>query len=154
MKPAVHASCVVLGTAGLLLRGVSGSGKSTLAEALIEDARTKGSFAALVADDRVDLRAADGRLLAAAPEAISGKLEVRGFGIAGMAFLPRARIHLIVDLRPFETLERFPLRSVRQDVVEGIPLPHVTCPENDVLIGERLIRWALRTCFPNGPDYI
>ncbi|MBN9672878.1 HPr kinase/phosphorylase [Roseibium aggregatum] len=153
-EPAVHASCVVLGAIGVLIRGVSGSGKSLLAETLIEEARSKGNFAALVADDRVVLTAVGDRLLAAVPQAISGQLEVRGFGIAGMAYLPRARVHLIVDLKPLETIERLPETPVGLEAVENIPLPHVICPKNETVIGRRLIRWAIRTGYPDAPDYI
>src|SRR4029077_15340497 len=85
----VHASAVLVGPRAVLIRGPSGSGKSRLALELIEMART-GSlpFARLVADDRVHLEAAHGRLLARPAEALAGLIEVRGGGLLRLA--PRA----------------------------------------------------------------
>ena len=70
----IHATCIVLADAatafkapkdaGVLLLGESGSGKSDLALRLME----RG--AKLVADDRVELFARDGLLMARAPETI------------------------------------------------------------------------------------
>ena len=57
----VHATCVALDGAGVLLRGPSGSGKSDLALRLIDGG------ARLVADDQVALSAEAGRLVARAP---------------------------------------------------------------------------------------
>ena len=54
---ALHATAVVVGESGVLLRGPSGAGKSSLALALIWAARERAGFAALVADDRVFARA-------------------------------------------------------------------------------------------------
>ena len=64
--PTVHASAVLIGSRAMLIRGPAGSGKSRLALALIgRRRRAHPSFARLVADDRVELTAAHGRLLAA-----------------------------------------------------------------------------------------
>ncbi|WP_040850329.1 HPr kinase/phosphorylase, partial [Nitrospirillum viridazoti] len=73
----VHATCVSVGGAGVLLRGASGSGKSDLALRLVD------AGALLVADDQVAL-AADPTatlLTATAPERLAGLIEVRGLGI-------------------------------------------------------------------------
>jgi serine kinase of HPr protein (carbohydrate metabolism regulator) len=88
----VHASCVAIGGRGVLLRGPSGSGKSDLALRLID----RG--AVLVSDDYTHLTAADGRLLAAAPERIAGCIEVRGIGIVPMEAAQNATVCLVVDL--------------------------------------------------------
>jgi serine kinase of HPr protein (carbohydrate metabolism regulator) len=87
---------VLVGRGAVLIRGPSGSGKSRLALALIEAGVIP--FARLVADDRVNLFAASGRLLAAAPESIRGKIEVRGFGVRELACEPLALVQLVVDL--------------------------------------------------------
>ena len=51
--PTVHATAIVIGETGVLIRGRSGSGKSSLALALVARVRLAGGFAAFVADDRV-----------------------------------------------------------------------------------------------------
>ncbi|MBE0533064.1 MAG: HPr kinase/phosphatase C-terminal domain-containing protein [Rhodospirillales bacterium] len=98
----VHASCVAMDGLGVLIRGKAGSGKSDLAARLIDqDGR-------LVADDRVDLAAREGALIASAPAAIAGLLEVRGVGILRMAHLTEATIGLIVDMVGPDDVERVP----------------------------------------------
>ncbi len=71
----VHATAVAIEGEAVLLRGPSGSGKSDLALRLIDGG------AQLVADDQTLLRRAGGRVLASAPPAIAGLLEVRGVGV-------------------------------------------------------------------------
>jgi serine kinase of HPr protein (carbohydrate metabolism regulator) len=94
----IHASCVVVGERGLLIRGTSGSGKSTLARELVAHAARGGLFAAHVADDRTRLQAIHGRILARPVPEIGGKLEVRGLGILPVPHEPAAVIHLVIDL--------------------------------------------------------
>ena len=50
----IHATVVLVGEAGVLIRGASGSGKSALALALMSEAGRRGLFARLVGDDRGD----------------------------------------------------------------------------------------------------
>ncbi len=88
----VHASCVEIGTFAVLLRGPSGSGKSDLALRLIDQG------ARLVADDYVELSVRQGRLYAAPPETLAGKLEVRGVGVVNLNHVNRARVGLVCDL--------------------------------------------------------
>lgn len=64
MSEAVHASAVLVGERGVLIRGVSGAGKSLMALALVGRVRREGGFAALIADDRVWLDVASDRLIA------------------------------------------------------------------------------------------
>ena len=71
----VHASCVDIAGAGVLLVGASGAGKSDLALRLI----VEGAW--LVSDDQTVLDADGARWVARAPETIAGLLEVRGGGI-------------------------------------------------------------------------
>ena len=77
---------------GVLLTGRSGAGKSDLALRLI------GRGAELVADDRTDLFLDRGKLLAKAPAAIAGLLEVRGVGILALPWTAKAPIGLVVRL--------------------------------------------------------
>ncbi|PSJ39880.1 HPr kinase/phosphorylase [Allosphingosinicella deserti] len=88
----LHASCVAIEGRAVLVAGRSGSGKSDLALRLID----RG--ARLVSDDYTELCARDGRLLAAAPERIAGKLEVRGIGIVDLEPLAHVPVALLVDL--------------------------------------------------------
>ncbi len=104
----MHASCVAIGAAGVLLLGRSGAGKSDLALRLIDDG------ARLVADDRVLLSLRRGALWARAPETIRGLLEIRGVGIVALGARAEARIALAVELGREDT--RLP------------PLRHYTAP--------------------------
>jgi len=88
----MHATCVALGGAAVLLRGPAGAGKSDLALRLIE------AGARLVADDQVELAAEGGRLVARAPAAIAGMMEVRGVGLVPMAAAAAAPVALVADL--------------------------------------------------------
>lgn len=97
-----HATCVDIDGAGVLLRGPSGSGKSDLALRLIEGG------ARLVADDRVELTPAGGRVIASAPAALRGRIEVRGLGIVTVDAIPETSIDLVVDLVAPEEVERVP----------------------------------------------
>lgn len=98
----IHGTCVLLSGIGLLLRGRSGSGKSDLALRLIDGG------ARLIADDRVELWMEDGRLMAKAPQALAGLLEVRGVGILPVPAAPEAPVGLVVDLVERDRVERLP----------------------------------------------
>src|SRR3954468_8402537 len=104
----IHATCVVIGEAGILIRGASGAGKSSLAGALIAGAALAGRFGRLAGDDRVgieavngglggEIEALNGRLVARPVKPIEGRLEVRGVGIVGLAHEPAAVVRLVVD---------------------------------------------------------
>lgn len=88
----IHATCVAIGTRGVLLTGKSGCGKSDLALRLIDG----GAW--LVADDRTLLFMAHGALHAMAPDSIKGLLEIRGLGIVTMPGRPQVKIALVVRL--------------------------------------------------------
>lgn len=127
----VHGTCVALGRTAALLRGLSGSGKSDLALRFLFLAR-RGPAALeppiLVADDQVRLTRDGTRLMARAPEAIRGKLEVRGIGIVEVKSLPEAELALVVDLVPPEEMERLPEGDAAASLL-GVELPLVRlCP--------------------------
>jgi HPr kinase/phosphorylase len=111
----VHASCIEIAGAGVLLRGPSGSGKSDLALRLIDHG------ARFVGDDRIDLAAEDGALIARAPSTIAGKIEIRGIGILALPSVARSRVRLAVDLVSPSALERLP--EPRHCTYLGIELP-------------------------------
>ena len=122
MAETLHATAVLAGVNGLLIRGPSGSGKSSLALALIE----RG--ARLVADDRVHVAACNGRLVAAAPAKISGRLELRGRGLIDV---PRERncvLRLVVDIVSADALERMPEDDQFTAMLLGIALPRQPVP--------------------------
>ena len=78
----VHATAVVYGESGVLILGPSGSGKSALALALMARARSVGAFAALIGDDRVYVREAEGgRILVSGAASTAGIIERRTVGL-------------------------------------------------------------------------
>jgi HPr kinase/phosphorylase len=121
----VHASAVLVGARAVLIRGPSGSGKSQLALDLIDAARTGALvFARLVADDRVHLEPANGRLLARPAAALAGLIEVRGVGLMRVAHEPSAVVGLVVDLA-VEDAQRLPDAAGRTTEISGIKLPRL-----------------------------
>jgi HPr kinase/phosphorylase len=121
----VHGSAILLGEHGVLIRGAAGSGKSSLLLGLLESA---SASTWLVADDRVVLTSAHGRLIAAAPAALAGLLEVRGQGIVRRAFVSPVRLHLVVDLAPLAACERMPAPTAETVTVEAVELPLLRLP--------------------------
>jgi len=88
----LHATCVELGGAGIVLLGPSGSGKSDLALRLID----RG--ARLVADDQLAVERQGDRLLGRPAAALAGLLEVRGFGIVKLPWQAVCPLGLAVGL--------------------------------------------------------
>lgn len=113
----IHATCVAIRGAGVLLRGAPGAGKSDLALRLLD----RG--AELVADDRVALSRRDNVLYALTPDRIAGKLEVRGIGIATFPHIPEAPVRLLVDLVESQEVPRLPPRNTA--LIQGVYLPKV-----------------------------
>lgn len=103
----IHATTVVIGDIGVLLRGPSGSGKSDLALRLIE------AGARLVADDQTILKCCDGRLEARAPASLQNKIEVRNLGVVTLpagSVAPVGVLGLVVDLVDSpDKLDRMPV---------------------------------------------
>ena len=125
----VHASAILVGHRGLLLRGPSGSGKSRLALSLLQGA----TFARLVGDDRIHLEAVHGRLLMRPAQALQGLLEIRGLGIRQLPFEPVAVAHLVVDLAAGDA-ERLPGPEALRTEIETIPLARLpVAPGADAL---------------------
>ena len=140
----VHATGLVIGDFGLLLRGPSGAGKSLLALELLDRHATLGETGFLVSDDRIDL-ALEGRgITMHAPSAIAGLIELRGRGIVSRPFREKAPLHLVIDL--VDDL----VRMVEEDALEtdllGVTVPRCPVPRRGVvdsahqllLVGEAL----------------
>jgi serine kinase of HPr protein (carbohydrate metabolism regulator) len=122
----LHASAVVVGERGLLLRGPSGAGKSTLALALIARAREAAIFAALIGDDRIFVRACGGRLLARGAPGFDGLIERRFEGLVAVAHEPFAVARLVVDLTGRgQSPPRIPEESDRIAELLGVRLPRI-----------------------------
>ncbi len=150
----VHASCVLAGTVGILIRGSSGSGKSVLSALIVEAAAAKGHFSAHVSDDRTALRARFGLLVATPAPALAGKLEVRGLGIIDVPHVPETVVRLVADLVPAQEFERLPPEESQTVELNGVHLPRVFLEEGQLPGNLLRVRWALRGLFPKSPDYI
>jgi serine kinase of HPr protein (carbohydrate metabolism regulator) len=112
----LHATTVAIDGRSVLLYGASGMGKSDLALRLIDRGAT------LVSDDYTLLKRVDGRLIATAPETISGQMEVRGIGIVPVPHVGDSPVALIVDLT--ETVERMPMHAATRTIA-GVEIPLV-----------------------------
>ncbi|WP_084143483.1 HPr kinase/phosphorylase [Methylocapsa acidiphila] len=122
----IHASAVVVGEAGMLIKGASGAGKSSLALALIATAQNAGSFARLVGDDRIRLENRGGRLIARAHPRIFGQIERRGQGLLSLPFLASAVLRVVIDLAPAAELgPRYPEQDDDVVVLAGAELPRL-----------------------------
>jgi serine kinase of HPr protein (carbohydrate metabolism regulator) len=118
-----HATAVACKSPGrswcaVLLRGPSGAGKSDLALRLID------AGARLIADDQTHLERKGSALIASAPAAIAGRMEVRGVGIVRLPrakLIARAPVALLVNLVTPAEVERMP-EPVRESE-QGIALP-------------------------------
>ncbi len=115
----IHATALILGHRGILIRGPSGSGKSALALSFLQSA--KGTFARLVGDDRIRVEVAHGRLLVRPATALQGLIEIRGLGVARVPFEPLAVAHLVVDLAASDA-QRLPQSTDLVTSIEGIRL--------------------------------
>jgi HPr kinase/phosphorylase len=120
----IHASCIVIGEAGVLIRGPSGSGKSRLARELLDAAEAAGRFARLVSDDRTFIEARHGRLVARSVTAIEGRLEIRGVGIVARPFERAAVVRLAVDCESAPG-ERHPRESEGIAEIGTVRLPRL-----------------------------
>ena len=123
MSETVHATAVLVGADGVLIRGPSGSGKSALAQALI---RRGGR---LIADDRLTLSNCHGRLVASAPFATAGLIELRGRGLVSVPHEPSGVIRLVADIVETEGLERMPEAHQLTATFLGIALPRQPVPD-------------------------
>jgi serine kinase of HPr protein (carbohydrate metabolism regulator) len=119
----LHASALLIGEAGLLIRGASGSGKSALARELIAWAETAGRFGRLVSDDRVRVEARHGRLIARGVAPIAGRIEIRGIGLVNVPYEPAAVIRLVVDLDTAPV--RLPAEADLAATWEGVTVPRI-----------------------------
>ena len=140
----LHATAVVFGESGVAILGASGSGKSALALALLARARSSGRFGALIGDDRVWVRAADGRLIASGATHTAGLIERRAAGVQSAPSEPAAVIRLVVELSgPNSSWPRWP-REPNDYALEEISVPRLalnsaaSAADNAISVEERL----------------
>ena len=138
----LHASAVLIGEQGVILRGPSGCGKSALALALIQAAPRDGRFGRLVADDRLMVRRAGGRLVVAPHPLIAGQVERRFVGIADIPHEAVAVAALVVDLVSAD-IARLPDEAAGWTTIAGVRLPRVRLPANHPGAGE-VVLYSLR----------
>ncbi len=109
----VHASCVAVQGAGVLITGVSGAGKSALALQMM------ALGAQFVADDRVALSTKGAQVLADAVPPIRGLIEARGIGLLRAESIGPVPLAYVVDLdqnEPARLPEPTEVRVLRQSV--------------------------------------
>lgn len=111
----IHASCVAIAGQAVLLSGPSGAGKSDLALRLIDRGAT------LVSDDYTVVTRDSGRVIANAPSAIRGKIEVRGVGIVALANAEPTEVALMICLD--EMPQRHPEPMTR--LIAGVAVPAI-----------------------------
>jgi len=117
-KLIVHATTLTLRVGpnwrGALILGPSGIGKSDLALRAVQ------AGCVLIADDYTWLWDSAGHIYGSAPEAIAGKIEVRGIGIAAEPARKMTRIHLAA-LAQTDPVERMPENEITPFLGIGIP---------------------------------
>lgn len=125
----IHASCVTFGPVGVLIRGDPGSGKSSLCLRLLDSVGfglgSTALVAMLVADDQTQLRLSAGHVIASAPPALAGKLEIRGLGIVTVPFAADTWVRLVVDLVAAESSVRMPEIEALSVELCGMRLPRL-----------------------------
>ncbi len=126
-KTWAHASAVVVGETGILIRGASGAGKTTLALALVAESLRDRRFARLVADDTVGLEESGGRLIARPHPRTAGLAERRGIGIVRVEHEPACVVRLIVDLVAYDAGQpsRLPDDAEMRTTLLGVVLPRL-----------------------------
>lgn len=125
MTPSIHASAVLIGGRGVLIRGPSGSGKSRLVFGLILAGRAgQLPTATLIGDDRVRLAAHNGRLVVQGVPELAGMIEIRGLGIRTIDFAAEGPVELVVDLDAADG-DRLPPPESLKTLLSGVEIPRI-----------------------------
>ena len=135
--PNLHATALLVGGRGVLVRGPSGSGKSSLTLSLLQRGGKPGDPARLVADDQVRVEVEGGRVWLSPFAAIASLIEIRGVGILTLPHATRAPLDLVVDLAERADLERLPAPS--HAIVAGLPVVRILLPARDPAFGADVV---------------
>ncbi len=119
----IHATAVMIGETGLLIRGPSRAGKSSLALALLAEAQNNSLYARLIGDDRVSIARSGDEVILQGHPAISGKIEQRGTGILDMPWVSSGRANYVIHLA--ETLSGEPFAEATTEIL-SVRLPLFT----------------------------
>ncbi|MDD7543736.1 MAG: HPr(Ser) kinase/phosphatase [Peptoniphilaceae bacterium] len=127
----IHAGLMEVFGAGVLIRGKSAVGKSeTGLDLVIRGHR-------LVADDVVNIRRIDNRLIGSAPENIRHYMEIRGLGILDIRRLygvgsvkEDADIELVIDLEDWDENKEYDRLGLTEDYTDilGVSVPQIIVP--------------------------
>lgn len=142
----LHATAIVLGDCGILIRGAARSGKSALALSTLQRAASAALPAALIADDQVFVAAAAGVLTAFAPAATRGLIEVSGVGILTLDSVPEAELRLLVELAPIGEADRLP--EALSAMIEGVRLRRMVLPPQSAAFGADVLITLAQRGFP------
>lgn len=127
----LYGTCIALNGKAAILRGASGSGKSDLALRFIhthihnapKNQKNSSPRRELVADDQILVSRENKTLIARAPEALAGLIEIRGIGITQVPFTRQADIRLFIDLVTQDEVPRLPESSLPGITLLGIKRP-------------------------------
>jgi HPr kinase/phosphorylase len=134
----VHATAFTIGATGLIVTGASGAGKSLLAAGVA--ALWPYDPVRLVADDRMRLAAAGGRLVARPVDGFIGMVELRGIGMALLPAMPSTVIRGVVALEPADP-PRMPEQDIETTELCGVPLPLLRLRRGDDAALRFLTKW-------------
>ena len=117
----IHASCVAIHNAAVLLVGPAGVGKSDLALRMIDEG------AEFISDDQTLLAHEENKLIASTPDTIKGLFEVRHVGLLQLPHVNSAVVQLYIDLVALDhDIERLP--DDEFITVLDVPVRRMTLP--------------------------
>lgn len=142
----VHATCVSIGSRGVLITGRARSGKSDLALRLI------AMGAMLVADDVVVLKESNGVITCSVDASIRGLLEIHGVGLVRYPVANNIPLQLVVDIVALEEEEHLPMPQKAEYL--GVAVPKIalyglaaSAPDKVFAAVHAMVRRTLHTGF-------
>ena len=120
----MHASCVDVNGAGVLIVGRSGSGKSSLAINLLALGST------LVADDQCEIVRKNNRFRISKPASLPKSIEIRGIGLVSVPMVNETSLDWVVNMDEVEK-ERMPTPQFTK--IGGFRVPTVFGKDMDDL---------------------
>lgn len=128
----IHGTAIVAGTTGYLFVGPSGSGKTRLALACLDGARRENRFAALIADDQVEITLCDGHFIARCPPTIKGKAEIRGAAIVDVETIEVTTLSFAVQPTDPKTAARLAPHGENYTLVQDAMIPLLRLPADSI----------------------